>query len=258
MNLGLDASAGFGYKSSSQWARRVTEEWATRELFCVACSSSNVAAHQTNRKVEDFHCLTCGRRSQLKAKSGRIGRQVANSAYAAKIEAIRANRAPDYAFMAYDKSELRVTDLFVVPGHFLTESVVSKRNALKATTRRPGWIGSNIHLDRIPDSGKISIVEDGRERRTKEVRRHFSQVAFVANLEAEKRGWLTDVLACLDDLGLRSGSLFSNQDMFGFEDRLHRLHPGNHNVKPKIRQQLQVLASHGLVERIRPGNYRRL
>jgi type II restriction enzyme len=258
MRLELDPSFGEGYTSRSQWARRVTEEWGLRQLFCVACPSPHLSAHRANTKVEDFLCPRCQRRVQLKAKSGRIGNQVANSAYQAKMEAIRDNRAPDYAFMAYDRGKMVVTDLLLVPGPFLTESVVSRRKPLKPTARRKGWVGSSIHLDRIPQKGKIVLVECGRIRGARQVRAQFSEVAFVSNLDAVRRGWVTDVMACLDELSLRQGDPFSNDDLYAFDERLHRLHPNNHNVRPKIRQQLQVLAKNGVIRRTRPGYYQKL
>ena len=41
-----------------------------------------------------------------------------------------------------------------------------------------------------------------------------------------------------------------------FEERLSRLYPGNHNVRPKIRQQLQVLRDRGWLEFVGRGRYR--
>ena len=258
MRLQLDASLGREYKSASQWARRVTEGWAKENLYCLACPSGSLSAHVANRAVEDFYCPACARRIQLKSKNGRIGATVSNSAYTKKVTAILAGRAPDYYFLSYDKGELRVDELLCVPGHFLTLSVISKRRPLKATARRAGWIGSNIHLDLLPARGKIPLVIDGRVVPVKETRRQFRELEFVKELPVERRGWLMDVLACLDTIGLRRGSSFANADVYGCEDWLLTLHPQNKNIRPKIRQQLQVLASYGQVERVSPGVYRRL
>ena len=41
-----------------------------------------------------------------------------------------------------------------------------------------------------------------------------------------------------------------------FEDHLARLHPMNKHIRPKIRQQLQVLRDHGIVEFLGKGLYR--
>jgi type II restriction enzyme len=37
---------------------------------------------------------------------------------------------------------------------------------------------------------------------------------------------------------------------------LHALHPSNRHIRPKIRQQLQVLRNLGLLEFVLPGEYR--
>lgn len=258
MNLELDPALGAGYSSKSQWARQVTEGWAEGNLYCLACTSNTMQAHAANRVVEDYHCPTCSRRVQLKAKNGSIGASVSNSAYERKRAAILAGRAPDYCFMAYDRDALLVNDLVWVPGHFMTLSVVSKRPPLKATARRAGWIGSNIHLNRIPQQGKIPVIVDGRVASKAQTRRQFADLAFLRMLDAERRGWVTDVLSCLDSLALRPGSKFTNDDVYSCEERLKALHPKNNNVRPKIRQQLQVLEAGGVVERISPGLYQRL
>lgn len=258
MKLVLDASLGDGYPSASQWARRVTEGWAVENLYCPACASPRLSAHVNNRAVEDYHCPSCARQVQVKAKRGRIGSTISNSAFGKKQAAILANRAPDYCFMAYDREELLVNDVLWVPGHFMTLSVISKRKPLRETAQRKGWIGSNIHLDLIPGQGKIVLVEAGRPVPPAAVRKQFGETAFVARLPPQKRGWVTDVLACIDALDVRPGSSFSNDDLYSCEERLHVLHPGNRNIRPKIRQQLQVLAKHGVVARTSPGHYQRL
>ncbi|MEK6975181.1 MAG: DpnI domain-containing protein [Candidatus Thermoplasmatota archaeon] len=258
MNLALDGRLGDHFTSKSQWARKVTEGWAEGNLFCLACASNRLTAHEPNRAVEDYQCPTCSRRVQLKAKHGRLASTVSNSAYEKKRAAILAGRAPDYCFMAYDRDALLVNDLVWVPGHFMTLSVVSKRKPLKATARRAGWIGSNLHLDRIPRVGKIAVVADGRLAKKAAVRKQFAELSFLRALGAEKRGWVTDVLSCLDDLALRSGSQFTLTDVYGCEDKLQALHPKNRNVRPKVRQQLQVLVAGGVIERVVPGTYRRL
>lgn len=255
MDLRLDASVSEGYTSGSQWARRVTESWASRELYCWGCRSPRLSAHRANTKVEDYVCPNCNRRIQLKAKAGRIGRSVANSAYASKMEAIRANRAPDYAFLGYHRRELQVADLFVVPGPFLTENTVSARKPLSSTARRAGWIGSNIHLDRIPAIAKISIVQDGIAVAPGIVRANFSRLRFVGFLEHRQRGWLADILHCIERFRLPAGGEFHLADLYGFEEELGAIHPKNQNIKPKIRQQVQILRDRGLLASLGQGRY---
>ena len=258
MDLRLDGNPGEGYTSQSQWARRVTEDWASRNLYCVACPSPKMTAHSNNAKVEDFHCTACRRRLQLKATRGRIGASVANSAYAAKMEAIQQNRAPDYAFLSYDWPSMSVTGLFLVPGHFITPTVVAQRAPLRSSAQRAGWVGSNILLNRIPPEGKIALVSQGKTVPPATARASFAATAFLQKLPAQDRGWLGDVLACLGAMNIRSGDRFTLEQMYSFEARLRQLHPQNQNVKPKIRQQLQVLRDKGLVEFSSPGRYVKL
>lgn len=257
MNLQLDVALAEGYKSNSQRSRRITEGWAGQNLYCAACPSPRLSPHRNNRAVEDFHCARCGRQVQLKAKKGAIGRVVSNSAYAKKMVAIDANRAPDYCFMGYDRDSWTIENLLWVPGHFITRSVVAKRTALKPTAKRAGWVGSNILLHLVPEHGRIPLVVNGISRSPIEVREQFQTTAFLQGLAPEQRGWIGDVLACVDDVA-DAGETFTNDDVYALDDRLARLHPANHNIRPKIRQQLQVLVKQGVIERESAGRYRRL
>jgi type II restriction enzyme len=50
---------------------------------------------------------------------------------------------------------------------------------------------------------------------------------------------------------------FSLQDFYSaFEGSLAALHSENRNVRPKIRQQLQVLRDHGVLQFLTAGRYR--
>jgi type II restriction enzyme len=53
-------------------------------------------------------------------------------------------------------------------------------------------------------------------------------------------------------------STFTLENVYSFEKELSDKHPKNRNVRPKIRQQLQLLRDLGLVEFVTPGVYRRL
>lgn len=47
-------------------------------------------------------------------------------------------------------------------------------------------------------------------------------------------------------------------DMYGREEEIAKLHPSNHHVREKIRQQLQVLRDLGHLEFLGDGQYRLL
>jgi len=69
-------------------------------------------------------------------------------------------------------------------------------------------------------------------------------------------GWKKDVFNCL--LNIKDNA-FRLEEVYRFEERLFRLHPENRNVKPKIRQQLQILRDMGLLEfAAERGLYRKL
>jgi hypothetical protein len=55
-----------------------------------------------------------------------------------------------------------------------------------------------------------------------------------------------------------SGSDFSLDDVYAFEAHLSSLYPMNQNVRPKIRQQLQLLRDQGILEFQGQGRYRLL
>lgn len=74
----------------------------------------------------------------------------------------------------------------------------------------------------------------------------------LADLPPAVRGWTVDVLNVVRRLGK---TRFSLKELYGFETELKTLHPKNENVRPKIRQQLQVLRDLGLLDFVSPGNY---
>ena len=70
-----------------------------------------------------------------------------------------------------------------------------------------------------------------------------------------ERGWIMDVLNCVNDIGKYD---FTLQDVYAYENRLQSMHPENKNVKAKIRQQLQILRDKGYIAFKGNGNYTRL
>ncbi len=68
------------------------------------------------------------------------------------------------------------------------------------------------------------------------------------------RGWLMDVLRCVDKLPLEK---FTLADMYGFTAVLQKKYMDNHNVQAKIRQQLQFLRDQGYIEFLGNGHYRK-
>lgn len=49
---------------------------------------------------------------------------------------------------------------------------------------------------------------------------------------------------------------FTLPEMYSFEEELKRIHPRNKHIKPKIRQQLQILRDKGILEFLGKGKYK--
>lgn len=167
------------------------------------------------------------------------------------IAAIRGDRAPHLLLLQYT-SEWFIQNVLLVPRMFFTERVIEKRRPLSQTARRAGWVGCNILLSSIPEDGKIPIVSGGVPEPQKRVRLEFERIRGLGKLRPAARGWTVDVLSAIRRLGK---SRFSLHDVYGLENTLEALYPQNRNVRPKIRQQLQILRDLRLITFEGHGNY---
>jgi type II restriction enzyme len=131
--------------------------------------------------------------------------------------------------------------------------IIEKRKPLKSGAKRHGWVGSSIIMDRLPSMAKIFVVYKGIALQREEVRDRWSDITFLKDLPMSTKGWLSDVMSCIEDLGREE---FTLKDLYGYRERLAALHPKNRNVEAKIRQQLQLLRDRGLVEFLGKGRYR--
>ena len=206
MNLLLNPATAEGYKSSSQAARRITEEWATDNLHCIACPSDLALSLPANTPVQDYMCPKCGANHQLKIENGAFGQVVQNSAYEPKMAAIADGRVPHYAFLQYSRATRRVTDLSVVPAHFISPAVIQQRRPLSNKARRAGWVGSNILLGRIPLDAQVVMVGGGTVSAPDEVRDDWRRYAFLQADERSTGGWGADVLSCVRTIQQETGA----------------------------------------------------
>lgn len=254
MNLDFDASLAEGYNSGSQFARIVTENWMDTNMYCPRCGNLHISHFENNKPVADFFCPVCHNEYELKSKNGNLGKKINDGAYDTMIERITSNNNPDFFFMSYSKLELKVVNLIFVPKYFFAPAIIEKRKPLSSNARRAGWIGCNILLDEIPKQGRVEIVSSGVILPSDEV---ISRVKESKNLETrniDSRGWLMDILKCVNRIPTQ---IFSLQDVYFFEDELSICHPGNNNIKPKIRQQLQLLRDRGIIEFLGNGIYKK-
>ena len=252
MILNLPIEKAEGYKSASQKARVMTESWILANMYCPACASNRLTDTANNTEAVDFICSRCDCGFQLKAKSGAIGRKIVDAGYDAMMRAIAANRLPHFLLLSYNNRYSTVNDLLLVPNFCLGASAIEARKPLSATARRAGWVGCNIVLDFVPPEGRIPVISSGNIVSRATVRNHFRQVKPLENLTAKMRGWTLDVLTVLRSLKKRE---FTLEQAYSFEKTLSKLHPENYHVRPKIRQQLQVLRDLGYIKFVTRGHY---
>ena len=85
------------------------------------------------------------------------------------------------------------------------------------------------------------------------MRAQWRATLFLREERPAARGWLIEVMKCVERVGARE---FSLDDVYAFEGALSAVYPGNRNVRPKIRQQLQVLRDRGFLVFVGRGRYR--
>jgi type II restriction enzyme len=258
MELGLSRYfrlASKQYTSPSQIARVISENWFMDNAYCPSCSRDSIREYPANHPVIDFYCSHCKQDYQLKGKRGLIGRKVLDGQYDTIMRAVNKNQLPNFAFLIYDPTQFEVTDLFYVPKYFFSPSIIEKRTPLSLDARRAGWIGCNILFYNIPEIAKIHAVKNSEIIPSDSVYESWNKIRFMSEFKrVNARGWTSDIIHCVD---LIEKSEFDLSDCYKFEGRLKHLHPENQNIKPKIRQQLQIMRDKGLIEFVGKGRYRK-
>jgi type II restriction enzyme len=255
MKIRLTLSTGHfvNYKSHSQRARVATESWGSDNLYCPNCTEDRLDCTPPNTPTFDFVCSGCRSEFQLKSQGCPLSLRIVDAAYGSMRDAIRSNRTPNLFIIHYDRKRWLVSNVILVPNFAFSLSAIEKRKPLGPHARRAGWIGCNILLGRIPADAKIPIVTEGCAMRSSDVRERYARLRPLENLTSENRGWTLDVLSAVRGLAITE---FALSDVYALEAKLGVLYPGNHHVRDKIRQQLQVLRDLGLIKFLGHGRYR--
>ncbi len=254
MKLAFDIKLADSYKSPSQKARVLTEAWVDNVIFCPNCGQVNINKYPNSQPVADFYCSNCKEDYELKSKQSAIGTKVLDGAYRTMIERLTSSNNPNFFLLNYDLSNLSVTNFFVIPKHFFVPEIIEKRKPLSPTARRAGWVGCNILLNSIPQTGKIFFVRNKQVELKEKVLAEWEKTLFLREeKEITARGWLLDVMRCVEQLGKKE---FLLDNLYKFEGELSQLHPENRHIKDKIRQQLQVLRDKGYLDFMSRGYYR--
>ena len=255
MDLHFDLNIAERYHSSTQRARVLTEDWVGRNMYCPICGRPMLHHYENNRPVADFFC-DCGSDFELKSKNttdGNLGKKVADGEYRTMISRITSLSNPNFFFLSYDDNA--VNNIFMVPNHFFVPDIIEKRKPLPETARRAGWEGCNILINEIPESGKLFVIKNNIEIDHSKVIDEYQRLESLRTSNLDSRGWILDVLACVDNIG---SNVFSLDQVYAFAPILQQKHPQNNHVKDKIRQQLQYLRDRGFIQFTSRGQYKRV
>src|SRR3989344_2984842 len=239
MNLSFDKKLADNYTSQSQKIRVLTEDWVDNQIFCPNCGHLNIDKYENNKPVADFFCSNCKEDYELKSKKETIGNKLVDGAYHTMIERLQSSNNPNFFLLNYDLQNFEVLNFFVIPKHFFVPDIIEERKALSQTARRAGWIGCNILLQNIPQTGKIFFVKNHKIEPKEKVVLEWQKTLFLREeKEVGAKGWLLDIMNCVEKLNSKE---FSLDEIYTFENFLSKKHPENKHIKDKIRQQLQVL-----------------
>ncbi|MEK6219562.1 MAG: restriction endonuclease [Psychrobacter cryohalolentis] len=253
MNLNFNQSLAKKYKSEPQKIRVLSEDWVAKRSYCPNCSAEPLATFTNGKPVADFYCANCDEQYELKSKKAKLSNLINDGAYDTMIERINSDNNPSFFFLTYSQA-LSVNNFLIIPKHFFKPDMIIKRKPLSVTAKRAGWVGCNIDLRKVPESGKVFLVKDQQLIPRDNVTEQFQKTLFLRTQSIASRGWTLDILQCIDKLEAN----FSLNQVYAFADLLKLKYPENNHIKDKIRQQLQVLRDRGIIEFLGRGHYRKL
>lgn len=255
MNCNFNTALTQSYHSQSQIIRILTESWVSEYMYCPHCGNASLNHFPNNKAVADFYCPNCNSEYELKSKAGSIGHKIADGAYHTFIDRITSNNNPDFFILNYSKQLLTVNNLWIIPKHFFVPDIIEQRKPLSDNAQRKGWIGCNILIDKIPTQAKIDIIHNSMLVPKELVQAQVQQASLLYTDNLSSRGWLLDTLNCVNSIKTET---FALSDMYQFEAMLTIKHPNNHNIKAKIRQQLQLLRDKGFIDFLDRGIYKKI
>lgn len=254
MNLEFNLKLAEGYKSNSQIARLLTENWVLNNSYCPGCGDTPLIEFENNRPVADFYCKKCREEFELKSKGGRLTNTITDGAYSTMIDRINSENNPNFFFLTYTK-EWTVDNFLIIPKQFFTPEIIIKRPPLSENAKRAGWIGCNIDISKVAESGKVFLVKNTKIIDYNLVKDSFNKTLFIREKSRESKGWILDVLNCVDSINKET---FNLEEIYKFEKQLKSKYPNNNFIKDKIRQQLQILRDKGIIEFVGRGNYKKI
>jgi len=256
MQLVCNPALGDHLTRNTQRARVISEGWFALQGYCLNCDSPKLEATTAGTIARDFECPVCGQPYELKSAAKAHTRIVQDGGFDAMMRRIKAQEAPALMLMHY-APDWSVKRLVAVHPVFLTPAVIRKRPKphLRPKTGQAYWM-CDLDLTAIPPDGKIVVVGEGVARSHAATRKDFRESLRFGDVPLAKRGWAALVLAAVRKIGKRE---FTLAEVYAHEDAMHAAYPENSHVRPKIRQQMQVLRDLGYVEFLsQRGEYRLL
>lgn len=253
MDLDFNQSLATNYHSKPQIIRVLSEAWVKDNGYCPNCNTQPLSEFPNGQPVADFYCANCTEQYELKSKKAKLSNVINDGAYDTMIERINSNNNPSFFFLTYS-AQMSVNNFLIIPKHFFKPDMIVKRKPLSPKAKRAGWIGCNIDLRQVPESGKVFLVKNKQVIPRDNVTQKFQKTLFLREQSIESRGWTLDVMKCVDKLPER----FTLAQVYSFSDVLQSIYINNNNVHAKIRQQLQILRDKGMIEFLGRGNYRKL
>ncbi len=230
MNLCFNTNLSKNYKSNSQKARVLTEDWVLNNSYCPSCGNIPLNDYENNRPVADFFCENCKEEFELKSKKGKLSNTITDGAYNSMIERINSENNPNFFFLAYSK-DWSVNNFLIIPKQFFTEEIIIKRPPLAPMARRAGWVGCNIDISKVPNTGKVFLVKNNQVVDKKIVTNSFNKTLFIRNKTLKSKGWILDILNCIDSI---QNETFTLDEMYKFESILKQKYPNNNFIKPVV------------------------
>lgn len=242
MNLKLPMNLAANYKSASQIARVTTEAWVVSFVKCPNCGRQ-LKAHPSNMKSKDVFCISCKMEFQIKSSKTKFRKKIVGAEYKTTLRSVLSGDHPSLMLLHYAEQFMTVVDLLIIHRSYINESCIIPRKPLGNHAQRAGWQGCVIDLDKIPSLARIFLVKDGKTLDLSIIEGKWHASNKIIKYGVKKQGWISDVLRLVDS----KSDVFTLQQMYAHEKYLSELHPNNHNIQAKIRQQLQIIRDMGLI-----------
>jgi type II restriction enzyme len=179
---------------------------------------------------------------------------ITGAEYHATLASLEQGVFPSLILLHYEPQLREVQDGLLIHRLTITRNSISQRAPLKESARRARWTGTNILLGKIPDIGRIPMIQESKIVPKKTVMHNWQSVEEILKGDLDKRGWIAEIMLVLDKLP----EIFSLEDVYSYEQQLGSKYPNNKHVKDKIRQQIQVLRDRGYLKFISRGKYLKL